>query len=120
MEAQTEHILTIKQKVIENLQDGFVWVVSAYNFWTWVQNGTYEYFYGWEIYNWIDFIWTMTWQVGSMYLLYRRIKYVRAKEAMAEKEKEKTDGEDVVVDVEQMRKLGHLDKLWEYIKAFFK
>lgn len=122
MQTQTENILIIKQRVIENFQDIFVWVVSAYNFWTWVQDGTYKYFNGWEIYNWVDFFWTMVWQVGSMYLLYRRINYVRKKEEMAEKEKEKekTDGEDLVVDVEQLRKLGHLDRIWENIKGFFK
>jgi hypothetical protein len=122
MQTQAENILIIKQRVIENFQDIFVWVVSAYNFWTWVQDGTYKYFNGWEIYNWVDFFWTMVWQVGSMYLLYRRINYVRKKEAMAEKEKEKekTDGEDLVVDVEQLRKLGHLDRIWESIKGFFK
>jgi hypothetical protein len=122
MQTQAENILIIKQRVIENFQDIFVWVVSAYNFWNWVQDGTYKYFNGWEIYNWIDFFWTMVWQIGSMYLLYRRINYVRKKEAMAEKEKEKekTDGEDLVVDVEQLRKLGHLDRIWENIKGFFK
>ena len=122
MQAQTENIFIIKQKVIENFQDIFVWVVSAYNFWNWVQDGTYKYFHGWEIYNWIDFAWTMIWQVGSMYLLYRRINYIRTKESMSgkDKDKEKSDTEEVVVDVEHLRKIGYLDRIWEYIKAMFK
>jgi len=120
MDYQHEYMITIKQKVIENLQDVFVYSVSIYNFWTWIVTGTYKYFDGWEVYNWLDFIWTMIWQFGSMYLLWRRISYIRAKESVKKEEhKEKTE-EEIVVDLEQYRKLGLLDKLFEYVKSVFK
>lgn len=118
MDARHEYIINIKQKAVENLQDIFVYSVSIYNFWTWVLEGTYKYFHGWEFYNWIDFIWTMIWQLGSMYLLWRRINYIRMKEA-AKKEQTSTE-EDITIDLEQYRKLGVFDKFLEYIKGVFK
>lgn len=109
-----ENLLNIKQRVIENMQDLFVYCVSMYNFWSWIKAGTYKYFHGWEFYNWVDFLWTMTWQIGSMYLLYRRIMYINNKEAMMDKK------EDVVIDAEQTRQLGYYDKIAEYFRQLLK
>lgn len=108
------YLLNLKELIIHNLQDAFVYTVSIYNFWQWATQGTYEYFHGWEIYNWIDFLWTMSWQGGSMYLLVRRIKYVRSKQRALT-----MDQEDLAHNTDHLHRIGFFKKSWDLIKTLF-